>query len=71
MSSRYNQARDASSVFLFATNTLLLRALSVHLPAADGWLGILYRGVVGMLMVAVLVGFYLWFIASNLPRAPF
>ena len=42
------------SVFLFAANTLLLRALSLHLPAADGWTGILYRGAVGMLIVAAL-----------------
>ncbi|MCW1885221.1 DMT family transporter [Luteolibacter flavescens] len=45
------------SVFLFAANTLLLRALSLHLPAADGWMGALYRGTVGMLMVAALYGF--------------
>ena len=45
------------SVFLFATNTLLMRALSLHLPAGDGWMGILYRGSVGMLMVAALYGF--------------
>src|SRR5690349_14194424 len=45
------------SVFLFSANTLLLRALSLHLPAADGWMGVLYRGTVGMLMVAALYGF--------------
>ena len=45
------------SVFLFAANTLLLRALSLHLPAADGWTGLLYRGAIGMLMVAALYGF--------------
>ncbi|WP_035609394.1 DMT family transporter [Haloferula sp. BvORR071] len=45
------------SVFLFAANTLLMRALSLHIPAADGWMGILYRGSVGMLMVAALYGF--------------
>ncbi|WP_193213804.1 DMT family transporter [Luteolibacter marinus] len=45
------------SVFLFAANTLLLRALGLHFPAADGWMAALYRGIVGMLMVAALYGF--------------
>jgi drug/metabolite transporter (DMT)-like permease len=45
------------SVILFAANTLLLRAISLHLPAADGWMAALYRGTVGMLMVAALYGF--------------
>ena len=45
------------SVFLFAANTLLLRALGLHLPAADGWMAALYRGIIGMLMVAALYGF--------------
>jgi drug/metabolite transporter (DMT)-like permease len=45
------------SVFLFAANTLLLRAMSLHLPQADGWMALLYRGVVGMGMVAALYGF--------------
>lgn len=45
------------SVLLFAANTLLMRALSLHIPAADGWMGILYRGSVGMLMVGALYGF--------------
>ncbi len=45
------------SVILFSANTLLLRALSLHLPAADAWLAALYRGAVGMLMVASLYGF--------------
>lgn len=45
------------SVFLFAANTLLLRALSLHLPAADGWMAALYRGMIGMLLVAALYGF--------------
>ncbi|MCW1916816.1 DMT family transporter [Luteolibacter sp. GHJ8] len=45
------------SVILFAANTLLLRALSLHLPAADGWMAALYRGSFGMLMVAALYGF--------------
>ena len=45
------------SVFLFAANTLLLRALSIHLPAADGWMAALYRGIIGMFLVAALYGF--------------
>ena len=45
------------SVVLFAANTLLMRALSIHVPAADGWMGILYRGGFGMVMVACLYGF--------------
>lgn len=45
------------SVFLFAANTLLLRALSLHLPEADGWMALLYRGTIGMGMVAALYGF--------------
>ncbi len=45
------------SVFLFAANTLLLRGIALHLPAADGWVAALYRGAVGMLMVAALYGF--------------
>jgi drug/metabolite transporter (DMT)-like permease len=45
------------SVILFAANTLLMRALSLHLPMADGWMGILYRGAFGMVMVACLYGF--------------
>jgi drug/metabolite transporter (DMT)-like permease len=45
------------SVFLFAANTLLLRALSLHLPQADGWMALLYRGVIGMGMVVALYGF--------------
>lgn len=45
------------SVFLFAANTLLLRALSLYVPAADGWLALLYRGVIGILIVIALYGF--------------
>ncbi len=45
------------SVFLFAANTLLLRALSLHLPQADGWMALLYRGAIGMGMVGALYGF--------------
>jgi drug/metabolite transporter (DMT)-like permease len=45
------------SVFLFAANTLLLRALSLHLPEADGWVALLYRGAIGLCLVAALYGF--------------
>lgn len=45
------------SVLLFAANTLLLRGIALHVPAADGWVAALYRGTIGMLMVAALYGF--------------
>ncbi len=45
------------SVLLFATNTLLLRYVTMHLPQADGWLALLCRGAVGMAMVGALYGF--------------
>jgi drug/metabolite transporter (DMT)-like permease len=37
-----------SSVALFAVNTLIVRALSLHYPAADGWMASLFRGVIGL-----------------------
>ncbi len=45
------------SVVLFAANTLLIRAIALHTPAADGWVAILFRGGVGLLFVFVLFGF--------------
>ena len=36
------------SLLLFAANVLLLRGLSLRVPAADGWAGILFRGVIGL-----------------------
>lgn len=42
------------SVVLFATNVLVVRSLSLHFPAADGWVASLFRGVVGLLVVAAL-----------------
>ena len=45
------------SVALFAANTLLIRAIALHTPAADGWVAILFRGGVGMLVVLALFGF--------------
>ena len=44
------------SVVLFAANTLLIRAVALHTPAADGWVAILFRGAVGMLVVYALFG---------------
>ena len=44
------------SVVLFAANTLLIRAIALHTPAADGWVAILFRGGVGFLVVAALFG---------------
>jgi drug/metabolite transporter (DMT)-like permease len=44
------------SVILFAANTLLVRAVALHTPAADGWVAILFRGAVGLLVVYALFG---------------
>jgi len=41
------------SVLLFTANTLIIRALSLHFPAADGWLATWFRGLTGMLVVWV------------------
>src|SRR6478735_7813938 len=46
-----------SSVVLFATNTLLIRAVALLAPAADGWVAMLFRGGVGLLVVFALFGF--------------
>ena len=45
-----------ASVALFSINTLLIRAISLQFPAADGWLASLFRGVVGMFVVIALHG---------------
>jgi drug/metabolite transporter (DMT)-like permease len=45
-----------ASVVLFSINTLLIRAISQHFPAADGWIASLFRGVVGMVVVIALHG---------------
>jgi drug/metabolite transporter (DMT)-like permease len=37
-----------SSVALFAVNALMIRAISMHFPGADGWVASLFRGVIGM-----------------------
>ena len=44
------------SVVLFAANTLLIRAVALHTPAADGWVAILFRGAVGLAVVYALFG---------------
>ena len=41
------------SVVLFAVNALLVRGLSLAVPAADGWVASLFRGVVGLTIVAL------------------
>ena len=46
-----------ASVVLFATNTLLIRAVALHAPTADGWVAMLFRGGVGLLVVSALFGF--------------
>jgi drug/metabolite transporter (DMT)-like permease len=45
-----------ASVILFAANTLMVRAVALHTPAADGWVAILFRGGVGLLVVFALFG---------------
>lgn len=41
------------SVVAFAANTLLIRGLSIAVPAADGWVASLFRGLVGLAVVAL------------------
>ncbi|MEO5917210.1 MAG: DMT family transporter [Luteolibacter sp.] len=45
-----------ASVVLFAANTLLIRAVSQHIPAVDGWLATIFRGGIGLLVVFALYG---------------
>lgn len=45
------------SVFLFAANSLMVRAVSIHSPLADGWTAALLRGAVGILVVCAMFGF--------------
>ena len=45
------------SVVLFSANTLLIRGISAFAPAADGWVAALFRGVFGLVVVAVCYGF--------------
>ncbi len=44
------------SVVLFAANTLLIRAVALHTPAASGWVATFFRGSVGLLVVFALFG---------------
>lgn len=46
-----------ASVVLFAANTLMIRAVALHAPAADGWVAMLFRGGVGLVVVFALFGF--------------
>lgn len=41
------------SVVLFAVNALLVRGLSLAVPAADGWVASLFRGIIGLAVVGV------------------
>ena len=41
------------SVVAFSVNTLLIRGISLAVPAADGWVASLFRGVVGLLIVVL------------------
>lgn len=45
------------SVVLFSINTLMVRAISVHAPAADGWIATVFRGLVGLAVVIALHGY--------------
>jgi drug/metabolite transporter (DMT)-like permease len=45
-----------TSVVLFAANTLLIRAISLHYPAVDGWIATLFRGAVGLMVVFCVFG---------------
>ena len=42
-----------ASAFLFAGNTLLIRAASLASSGADGWMATLFRGLVGVLLLVV------------------
>jgi drug/metabolite transporter (DMT)-like permease len=43
-------------VILFAVNTLLVRAVALHVSAADGWMASFFRGVVGLAVVLLMYG---------------
>ncbi|MEO8614441.1 MAG: DMT family transporter [Luteolibacter sp.] len=55
-----------ASVFLFATNTLLVRAVAIHAPAANGWVAIVFRGAVGTLVVFAMFGWGRGLVPSRL-----
>lgn len=44
------------SALFFATNILVLRGLSLAVPAADGWVASWFRGAVGLAIVAIFFG---------------
>ena len=46
-----------ASVVLFAANTLMVRAVAMHHAAADGWIAILFRGAVGLIVVYACFGY--------------
>lgn len=53
---REHRSQMLASVVLFSVNTLLIRAISIQLPAVDGWLASLFRGGVGLGVVIALHG---------------
>ena len=55
-----------ASVFLFATNTLLVRAVAIHAPAANGWVAIVFRGAVGTIVVFAMFGWGRGLVPSRL-----
>lgn len=44
------------AVFFFAANVLCLRGISLHAPAADGWVATFMRGVVGLAVLFLAFG---------------
>ena len=45
-----------TSVALFAVNTLMIRVISLHHPAVDGWIATIFRGAVGLIVVFSVFG---------------
>lgn len=45
-----------ASVALFAVNTLMIRVISLHHPAVDGWIATIFRGAVGLIVVFSVFG---------------
>ncbi len=45
-----------TSVVLFAANTLIIRAISLHYPVVDGWIATIFRGAVGLIVVFSVFG---------------
>ena len=40
-----------ASVVLFTANTLLIKAASLAVPGADGWVALLFRGATGIVLL--------------------